>query len=139
MSWTLQDNPVLARSFTGHRGVVSGCAFNSSTSQLYTGSTDGSVMVWHMEPKMRAFRLLGHTVRVDVDLYRIANALFTNAWMGSVTILPLAFCRVQGEITGVATCDAVQSLVASSSKDKTVRIWQPTLCAPCMCLWCRFG
>ena len=62
----LQGDPALARSFTGHRGVVSGCTFNSSMRQLYTGSADGSVMVWNMKPQMRAFRLLGHTVRYAV-------------------------------------------------------------------------
>jgi len=40
---------------------------------------------------------------------------------------------VQGEVTGVAY-DAINNVVASSSKDRTARIWRPTLCAPCMCL-----
>ena len=40
---------------------------------------------------------------------------------------------VQGEVTGVAY-DAINNVVASSSKDKTARIWQPALCASCVCL-----
>ncbi len=51
------DEPVLDRSFRGHKGGVSCLAFSPTTRQLASGSADCSVMVWNFKPQLRAFKL----------------------------------------------------------------------------------
>ena len=51
------DEPVLDRSFRGHKGGVSCLAFSPTTRQLASGSGDCSVMVWNFKPQLRAFKL----------------------------------------------------------------------------------
>jgi WD40 repeat protein len=60
----LPTDPTLERTFRGHRGAVHALAFNPTGKQLASGGADNSVMVWNFRPQLRAFRFLGHTVRV---------------------------------------------------------------------------
>jgi centriolar protein POC1 len=57
----LQD-PVLERTFRGHKDAVTAVAFKPSMTQLASGSLDHTVMLWNFKASMRAFRFVGHKV-----------------------------------------------------------------------------
>ena len=37
--------------------------FNPNMRQLVSGGEDGSLLVWHFKPSLRAYRFTGHKVR----------------------------------------------------------------------------
>lgn len=53
-------DPALKRSFKGHKGGITGIAFNPNLKQAVSGSLDGTVMVWNFKPTLRPFRFIGH-------------------------------------------------------------------------------
>ena len=57
------EDPTLERTFRGHKGAVTACAFNPNMKQLVTSSEDNSLMIWNFKPSMRAYRFSGHKVR----------------------------------------------------------------------------
>ena len=58
------EDPTLERTFRGHRGAVTACAFNPNMKQIVTSSKDHSLMIWNFKPSMRAYRFTGHTAPV---------------------------------------------------------------------------
>ena len=56
-------DPVLERAFRGHTGAVNALVFNPNMRQLISGGEDGSLLVWHFKPSLRAYRFTGHKVR----------------------------------------------------------------------------
>ena len=54
---------MLERAFRGHTGVVNALVFNPNMRQLVSGGEDGSLLVWHFKPSLRAYRFTGHKVR----------------------------------------------------------------------------
>lgn len=59
-------DPTLERSFRGHKGPVSAVSFSPTLRQLASGASDGCVMVWNFRPQLRAFRYVGHKVRISI-------------------------------------------------------------------------
>jgi WD40 repeat protein len=57
-------DPCLERSFRGHKDGVTGASFNPNMKQLATSSLDSCIMVWNFRPQLRAYRYVGHKVRV---------------------------------------------------------------------------
>ena len=54
---------MLERAFRGHTGAVNALVFNPNMRQLISGGEDGSLLVWHFKPSLRAYRFTGHKVR----------------------------------------------------------------------------
>ena len=54
---------MLERAFRGHTGAVNALVFNPNMRQLVSGGEDGSLLVWHFKPSLRAYRFTGHKVR----------------------------------------------------------------------------
>ena len=116
------EDPTLERSFRGHKDAVTAVAFNANMKQLVSGSLDGCVMVWNFKPQLRAFRFVGHKVR--------SHAFISNKhFLHLVHLLLSAYQHMlllQAAVYSVAF-DGVNGLIASGSKDKTVRLWHPTV------------
>ena len=60
---SLQEDPVLERSFRGHKGIVTSVSFKPSMTQIASSGEDNTVMVWNFKPQLRAYRFVGHKVR----------------------------------------------------------------------------
>lgn len=67
-------DPSLVRTFRGHRGPVTSIDFAPDLRYLASGSADKCIMLWNLEPKLRAFRFVGHTVRRSVAAARRGGA-----------------------------------------------------------------
>ena len=63
---TVLDDPLLTRSFRGHKSRVVAVAFNPSMKQIASASHDRTVMLWNFRPDMRAFKFTGHQVALAI-------------------------------------------------------------------------
>lgn len=95
-------DPAIQRSFKGHRGTITGVAFNPNMRQLATSSTDKAVMLWNFKPQLRAFRFEGHSDEVLSVAYSSANSFVASGskdrtarlWIPTVYALgPLLHCH----------------------------------------------
>jgi len=123
------DDPTLERSFRGHRDAVTSVAFNTNLKQLISGSLDNCVMVWNFKPQLRAFRFAGHKVscQVAVRFQQLCSVRFQQlCWPWHVLHEITPGGMLQAAVYSVAFSKA-RNLIASGSKDKTVRLWQPTV------------
>lgn len=87
----MEGDPALLRAFRGHRDGVTSVAFcgggarpgtaaaTPGEPRLVTGSLDGSVMVWHAQQHVRAFRYIGHGSAVDAVAYDANHNLVASA------------------------------------------------------------
>lgn len=56
------EDPVLERSFRGHKDAVTSVVFNPNMKQLISGGLDKTIMIWNFKPQLRAYRFAGHKV-----------------------------------------------------------------------------
>lgn len=126
------EDPTLERSFRGHKDAVTSVCFNHNMKQLVTGSLDNCVMVWNFKPQLRAFRFAGHKVGCGQLTYGIwSRGGPAHTFRRAVSLhVPYSSADnpilVQAGVYSVAF-SPVHALIASGSKDRTVRLWQPTV------------
>lgn len=78
-------DPKIERSFQGHKGAITGCAFNPKMRQLVTSSVDKTVMLWNF--KLRAFRFEGHKDKVlSVDFSGANDLIVSGSKDGSARL-----------------------------------------------------
>ena len=58
----VSDDPVLTRTFRGHKSRVVAVAFNPNMKQIASASHDRTVMLWNFRPQLRAYKFTGHKV-----------------------------------------------------------------------------
>lgn len=87
----MEEDPALLRAFRGHRGGVTSVAFCGGGARpgaaaaapgeprLVTGSLDGTVMIWHAQQHVRAFRYIGHGDAVNSVAYDATHNLVASA------------------------------------------------------------
>lgn len=87
----MEEDPALLRAFRGHRGGVTSVAFCGGGARpgaaaaapgeprLVTGSLDGTVMIWHAQQHVRAFRYIGHGDAVNSVVYDATHNLVASA------------------------------------------------------------
>ena len=56
----VKTDPVLKRSFKGHKDSILTTCFNPTLRQVVSGSADSTVMVWNFKQTIRPFRFVGH-------------------------------------------------------------------------------
>ncbi|KAI8846378.1 WD40-repeat-containing domain protein, partial [Chytridium lagenaria] len=123
-------DPVLERSFKGHKDAITSLSFKPSMTQLASGSMDHSVMVWNFKPQLRAFRFVGHKAAVTgVDFSPSGHLLASSS---RDTTVRLWTPNVKGDVTvfkaHTSTVRTVQfssdgDSLLTASDDKTVKIW----------------
>lgn len=75
-----EQDPVLKRSFKGHKSAVLSTCFNPTLRQVVSGSSDDTVMVWNFKPNVRPFRFVGHTGSVhSVDITPTGNMIVSGS------------------------------------------------------------
>jgi centriolar protein POC1 len=92
------EDPTLERTFRGHKGPVTSLSFDPRLTRLASGSLDGTIMLWHFNPRLRATRLAGHAEAVH-----------------SVDFAPGG--------SGGGSGGGGGALLVSASADSTVRLW----------------
>jgi len=56
------NDPVLTRSFRGHKGTITALSFNPNMKQIASASQDKTVTVWNFKTQQRPFKFIGHKV-----------------------------------------------------------------------------
>ncbi|KAJ3214589.1 POC1 centriolar protein A [Dinochytrium kinnereticum] len=124
-------DPILERSFRGHKDVITSLAFKPSMTQLASGSMDHSVMVWNFKPQLRAFRFVGHKAAVTaVDFSPSGHLLASSS--RDTTLIGMDFIHRKGDVTvfkaHTSTVRTVQfstdgESLLTASDDKTIKLW----------------
>ncbi len=134
-------DPVLERSFRGHKDTITSVGFNPNlyplsiritpfSKQVISGSLDGTVTVWNFSSQLRPFRFIGHKLGInEISVHpsgtMIASAssdatvrLWSNTVEGRSQILKAHNAPVK---TVNFSCDG--ALLLTGSDDKTLKVY----------------
>lgn len=124
------NDPVLKRSFRGHKDSITAVQFNPNMKQAVSSSLDSTVIVWNFKPQLRPFRFVGHTQAVlDLCINTEGSLIASGSkdmsirlWKNSVEGQSSV---IKGHSGAVRTLDFSKDgfLLASGSDDKTIKIW----------------
>ncbi|CAF4160312.1 unnamed protein product [Rotaria socialis] len=134
------EDPKLEKQFRSHRSTVTSLSFSPNTKQIVSGSLDSCLFVWPFKPQVRAYRFVGHNVsnsilkNRDSHIYRYELKVETFYFQlnSSLTLLLniaavlFRLCLTQDAVYSVCFSPSGH-LIASGSKDKTIRVWIPSV------------
>jgi len=124
------NDPILKRSFRGHKDSVTSVSFNPNLKQVASGSLDNTVVVWNFKPQQRPFKFVGHKGAIhDVTFSPNGNLIASGSkdetvrlWHNSVEGHSSTIKAHSAGVRSVNfSCDA--KLLCSSSDDKTIKVW----------------
>ncbi len=124
--------------YTGHLNTVVGVAWSPDSSQIASGSSDGTVQVWNAQSGVHPFIYRGHTTNINAVAWapapagqRIASAS-GNSFFGGEHVVQVWDARTGAHlVTYQGHTQPVRAvawspdgkLLASGSEDKTVHVW----------------
>ena len=79
----IPSDPVLERTFRGHKSYISATCFSPNLKQLASASGDNGIMLWNFKPQLRAFRFNGHTGAVFDVQFSPEGDVFVSRTLGS--------------------------------------------------------
>ncbi|KAL7750804.1 hypothetical protein RI367_003761 [Sorochytrium milnesiophthora] len=123
-------DPVLQRTFRGHRDAVTCLAFRPSLTQLASGSLDHAIMVWNFRSGLRPYRFVGHKAEITAVDFSPSGQLLASSSRDKTVRLWTP--NVRGDVTcftaHTSTVRTVQfssdnAMLLTASDDKTVKLW----------------
>ncbi|ORY48357.1 POC1 centriolar protein-like protein A-like protein [Neocallimastix californiae] len=130
MAFGPSEDPELERSFFGQKGKITCVSFRSSMTQMASGSTDNSVMVWNFPAHLRAYKYTGHTGPITSVHFSPSGRLLASS--SKDCTVRLWTPRAKGEVSVFkAHTSAVRAVqfskdgksLLTASDDKSIKIW----------------
>ncbi|MFH0901680.1 MAG: serine/threonine-protein kinase, partial [Pseudomonadota bacterium] len=117
------------RELVGHRNVVFGLAFDTSSRLLASGSTDTNARLWDVESGRELAVLRGHQMSITRLAFGAAEVLFTASKDGTVrqwdskTGASRVVVKMNGPVYGIAVDHSGDELITGGI-DRTIRRWK---------------
>jgi len=136
-SVSVDNSPKLKtiRIFSGHLWPVFAVAFSLDGQILATGGDDRTVQLWNSETGQATRALLGHSWSVVALAFSPdGKILISSSWDKTIKLWEWStgqeICTLAGHSDSVCAASVVATdtkawAIASASKDKTIRLWQP--------------
>jgi len=124
------SDPLLKRSFRGHKDAITSVSFNPNMKQIASGSQDSVVTVWNFKPQQRPFKFVGHKGPVyDVDFSPNGQVIASASkdetvrlWQNSIEGYSTTIKAHNGAVRSV-NFSSDGKLLLTSSDDKTAKVW----------------
>ena len=124
-------DPTLERSFRGHVGAVNSVCFNASCTQLASGGSDHSVIIWNFKPNLRSFKYRGHTAAVQCVAFSPDGGSLASSGADSTIRLWQPTVRGASRCVRSAHAGCVRSvqwsadgsLLVTAGDDKCIKLW----------------
>jgi WD40 repeat protein len=136
-SVSVDNSPKLKtiRIFSGHLWPVFAVAFSRDGQILATGGDDRTVQLWNSETGQATRALLGHSWSVVALAFSPdGKILISSSWDKTIKLWEWStgqeICTLAGHSDSVCAASVIATdtkawAIASASKDKTIRLWQP--------------
>ena len=73
---TSYSDPVLHHTYSGNSDTIKSCIFNPLKKQIITGSNDGYILIFNLNPKTRPIKFKGHTKSInEVSINPLGNLI----------------------------------------------------------------
>ena len=116
--------------FSGHKGPITDCKFNSKGELIATSSVDSTIKLWQNDAKGKSLTLKGHCSAVNSVCFNSNDQLLLSGsadktlriWDVQSQICQLTLVGHAGSLKS-ALFSPDNRIIASASEDMTVKIW----------------
>ncbi len=129
--WDWRSHQVLQR-LAGHIRAVTALAFSPDGRTLATGSDDGTIRIWKRLTRQFSLErtLSAHSWTVSSLAFSASGALFSGSWDHTIKLWDIEMGQETAVLRGhtdsvlAISLDESRQLLASSSRDQTIRLWE---------------